>query len=144
MKKKFLKNIIVLSCISTAYAGEYPDNTVSSVMPNIIHATAVNFPNRSCIVLNISTRLGHLQHGNCQFETETPANETSPCDMAPYGVFRLDGTRLAEIAGKGWECGATHLKVLLGEKEILDSFKLISNDSGDFTGTEPGFGRAEW
>ena len=127
---KYLITLLALiSC--SVYANEYTD---------IIHKTKVNVGAHECCgQFYISTLYGHLVNGTCQYQGETPKEQTSICEVSG-NTFTLDGQELKSIIGGGYNCGATHITDTPFPVDSSDPFNLVSDASGNYVATNPGAG----
>jgi hypothetical protein len=125
MLKKLIMGVLFFNL---AWANEYllPSTT------NFIHT--VTILTESCGVVQISTKVGHLNpHGCCQYERKTKPHEFDPC-----GPAYLDGNRLTELVGPGFNCAATHLDVWGRDSYVYeDTYELKSDENGNYIGTSP-------
>ncbi|GEM_PF-4440896 len=136
MSKNFILILFMFFMTHTvvAYGAEY--NTKQNGTET--HKTHVDVGGSCCAFFNISTQVGHIQDGKCHFEAETQSTQTSICDVRD-GIFTLDGGRLKQLIGSGWECAATHLTAsIFGSTS--DEFKLISDGSGNYVNSDPAMG----
>ncbi len=135
-KHRALKKLQLLLCLWVgvylqASACEY--STSSNAL--LIHKTIVKVAGQCCAVFAISTKVGYWVNHICHYEAETPHSDVSACDVYPFGVFQLNGDRLAKLIGKQWTCAATHVHDhRLGDR--FDEYQLIKNSQGRYIDTQ--------
>jgi hypothetical protein len=124
---KFLLTLLLTFIGTTSYASEYTQQI------NIIHEAIIKINGKCCPMILVSTKVGHMQNGKCQYEKETEAREYDYC--GPERSFPLDGQRLKELVGMGYDCAATHARFPLHDG-VLDEYTLVSNQDS-YIATNP-------
>lgn len=103
--------------------------------PKAVHKVIVHLGRQCCAEFELSTQVGYLMNGVCQYQQETPKHVVSDCDVFPYGVFFLNGQRLEQLVGNQWTCAATHLHTFSFDK--FDRFILVANKQHHYINTVP-------
>lgn len=128
----------VLLCPCFAYGnqaeGEYPLQS-----PLAVHTVVVSVGGQCCAEFNLSTQVGYVRDGVCQYQRETPKQVVSSCDVIPFGVFKLDGRRLEQLVGNNWTCAATHLHTF--SEDGFDRYLLVKNQQNHYISSTPASGR---
>lgn len=111
-------------------AAEYPQSTAGT-----IHTIKV--VRGWCGNLAISTKVGYLKNEHCDYVKETVAYGYDGCTQY------LNGGLLEDKVGKGYTCGATHVKSRVDGKQAVDEFVFVLDDSGRYVGTLPSYREIE-
>lgn len=84
-----------------------------------------------CGNLLVSTKVGNLVNGKCQYKKETTPRGYDDC------TYYLNGGLLEMNLGKGYQCGATHIYSNLKGKDFFDEFEFILDINGHYVGSNP-------
>lgn len=133
----FLGAVLLWPCRVTANASEAAGEYLL-LSPLAVHTVVVHVGGQCCAVFNLSTQVGYVRNGICQYQRETPKQAVSSCDISPFGVFKLNGRRLEQLVGNSWTCAATHLHTF--SEDRFDRYWLIKNKQGHYTSSIPASG----
>ncbi len=99
---------------------------------NPIHITTIQ--SSWCWSLAVSTKVGTMtDSGKCHYVKETQAHHVDTCD-----ALQLNGARLEENAGSGFNCAATHVHSSdVIERDGLDEYTLMTDRNGHYINTSP-------
>src|SRR6185437_11313117 len=99
-----------------------------------VHAIhKVNIMSSRCDNIMLSTKVGKLNNTlHCAYQKETTPRPYHFC-----GPLYLDGDRLEELVGQGYDCAASHARATLTQKEGFDEYRLSHNSDGHYVTTVP-------
>jgi hypothetical protein len=130
---KFISLVLSIAVIP-AYAAEY-SNVLRS---DAIHTAHVNIIGHCCPAILVSTKVGHMHNGKCNYEKETKGYDYGYC--GPTQAYPLSGERLKALVGSSYDCAATHAYTDGLFYQGTDEFSLISS-SDNYVGSSPIEGR---
>lgn len=134
MRQLFVFSVFLLPL--ALFAGEYsPTRDVT-----LIHNAVVKISGNCCPNIYLFTKVGHLKEGACVYEQETQPYEYGFC--GPEKTFPLDGDKLEEMVGAGYDCGATVATDLTQQSSGIDEYRLTSVQ-GHYVATSPDNGLIE-
>lgn len=129
MKKKLITLILCASSCGLLHASEYQTSG------GIIHTVTVT--KGWCGNLGISTLVGKIVDGKCAYEKETQPYGYTGCTQY------LNGGLLEMKVGRGYTCAASRIHSNVFGGEVLDEFKLISDNEGHYASSDPEYSEVE-
>lgn len=118
------------------FAAEYTANRDVELIHNVI----IKIPGDCCPLIYLSTKVGHLENGVCQYEKETPPRSYGYC--GPEQSYPLDGEQLARMVGMGYDCAATVASDQSNQMQGVDAYHLTGAED-KYIATSPESGMIE-
>lgn len=106
----------------------------------LIHNVVIKISGNCCPIIYLSTKVGHLENGDCQYEKETQRRSYGFC--GPEETYPLDGDQLEQMVGIGYDCAATVASDPSNQVQGMDEYRLTSVD-GKYVATSPASGVIE-
>jgi len=130
MNKIMVLAFLILVSSSTIAATEY-----STGNGEIIHSVTIAIKGLSLFDVYLSTKVGNMRGGVCQYTKETTS---LPYPFkGPQTIYYLNGVKLTQLVGLGYDCAATHARAdTPGREEGVDSYLLVG-DGKSYVNTVP-------